>query len=544
MESNSVSATERSTACSAPTARAKPRPSAFAPRAPFPLQFVHIAGIDVVAFPALARCYMGVVPQFNTLDRACTVYENIHFHCLYFGFSRAEAKLRTSQLLEQFTLTERAGSYPAQLSGGLAQRVQIARAIAHRPKVLFLDEPSAGLDPQSRIAMWEAVAGLRKEGITVVLTTHYMEEADELCDRVAIIDHGRILVEDTPTALKSSVGAQKVYALDLSHPSYTAPLISQLQQMQGVRGVESTTGGIRILADNADGLLPEIVRVSNPYGLRDLTMTETSLETVFNPALQAVTSGSRLHANLGIRDRSGSSGRCSATQHVLQRWVILARLPPGLCSTRSPRPAPREVSLSHSRHHEPAAVPLRILLHHAPHERRRRTEPHRRHGRRQLLHRPAPRAHGRCHHVPPGIAAVARPLAQEFGITREIDDRVMCPLPVAAVAIEKIVFSALQSMVAAAIVFPLAYYVPATPVVAHVNSWLFLVLVLGPSLGLARLARSAWSSEPPSSLPRSASSSAPSSCPSRSLAVCTTPGRGWRKCPSCNTPFSSTPSST
>ncbi|MDP9050903.1 MAG: ATP-binding cassette domain-containing protein [Acidobacteriota bacterium] len=242
---------------------------------------VHIAGIDVVAAPALARCYMGVVPQFNTLDRACTIYENIHFHCLYFGFSRADAKQRTSQLLEQFHLTERATSYPAQLSGGLAQRVQIARAIAHRPKVLFLDEPSAGLDPQSRIAMWDAVRGLRNEGITVVLTTHYMEEADELCDRVAIIDHGKILVEDTPTALKGSVGAQKVYSLDLSHPDRTTTLVGQLQEMQGVRGVESTASGIRILADNADGLLPEIVRVSNPYGLRDLTMTETSLETVF-----------------------------------------------------------------------------------------------------------------------------------------------------------------------------------------------------------------------------------------------------------------------
>jgi ABC-2 type transport system ATP-binding protein len=242
---------------------------------------VYIAGIDVVASPALARCYMGIVPQFNTLDRACTIYENIHFHCLYFGFSRADARQRANQLLEQFHLTERANSYPSQLSGGLAQRVQIARAIAHRPKVLFLDEPSAGLDPQSRIAMWEAVRGLRHEGITVVLTTHYMEEADELCDRVAIIDHGKILVEDTPSALKGTVGAQKVYALDLSNHDSASSLVTQLQTMQGVRGVEPTPSGVRIFADNADGLLPEIVRVSNPYGLRDLTMTETSLETVF-----------------------------------------------------------------------------------------------------------------------------------------------------------------------------------------------------------------------------------------------------------------------
>jgi ABC-2 type transport system ATP-binding protein len=243
--------------------------------------WVRIAGLDVVQSPALARRSMGIVPQFNTLDRSCTIYENIHFHCLYFGLSHAEAKHRTNQLLEQFYLSERAGSYPSQLSGGLAQRVQIARAIAHRPKVLFLDEPSAGLDPQSRIAMWDAVRRLREEGITVVLTTHYMEEADALCDRVAIIDHGKILVEDTPAALKSSVGAQKVYALELSNHAGAAVLGEQLKQMQGVRGVESTANGILIFADNADGLLPDIVRASNPYGLRDLTITETSLETVF-----------------------------------------------------------------------------------------------------------------------------------------------------------------------------------------------------------------------------------------------------------------------
>jgi ABC-2 type transport system ATP-binding protein len=242
---------------------------------------VRLNGVDVVASPALARRSMGIVPQYNTLDRACTVYENIHFHCLYFGFSRAEAKQRTTQLLEQFHLSDRADSYPAQLSGGLAQRVQIARAISHRPKVLFLDEPSAGLDPQSRIAMWDAVRALREEGITVVLTTHYMEEADELCDRVAIVDHGKILVEDTPAALKNTVGAQKVYAVDLADTAGGPKLAEQIRQMYGVHEVEVTPAGLRIFASNADGLLPEIVRASNPFGLRDLTVTETTLETVF-----------------------------------------------------------------------------------------------------------------------------------------------------------------------------------------------------------------------------------------------------------------------
>ncbi len=270
---------------------------------------VRIAGIDVVKTPAIARRSIGVVPQYNTLDRACTISENIQFHCLYFGFSRTEAKHRTEQLLAQFHLSERAAAYPAQLSGGLAQRVQIARAIAHRPKVLFLDEPSAGLDPQSRIAMWDAVRGLRQEGITVVLTTHYMEEADELCDRVAIIDHGKILVEDTPAALKGSIGAQRIYDLDLRtpdlrnpdrnpnlrnpdlrspdlrspdhNPAHLSSLVQQLQKLPGVVSAEPNPKGIRIFAQCADGLLSDIVREADPYGLRDLTITETSLETVF-----------------------------------------------------------------------------------------------------------------------------------------------------------------------------------------------------------------------------------------------------------------------
>lgn len=242
---------------------------------------VRIAGVDVVASPALARRHIGVVPQYNTLDRACSIYENIYFHCLYFGFSRNDARQRTAQLLAQFHLSERSNAYPAQLSGGLAQRVQIARAIAHRPRVLFLDEPSAGLDPQSRIAMWQAVRGLREEGITVVLTTHYMEEADELCDRVAIIDHGRILVEDTPSALKGTVGAQKVYELDLRDQTGAKSLVSHLDALDGVASAEVIPAGVRILAHPAEGLLTEIVRLADPLGLRDLKITETSLETVF-----------------------------------------------------------------------------------------------------------------------------------------------------------------------------------------------------------------------------------------------------------------------
>jgi ABC-2 type transport system ATP-binding protein len=242
---------------------------------------VRIAGVDVVAHAAIARRSIGVVPQYNTLDRSCTVEENIQFHCLYFGMSRTEARVRTAQLLEQFRLTDRAKAYPQALSGGLAQRVQIARAIAHHPKVLFLDEPSAGLDPQSRIAMWEAVGALRAEGITVVLTTHYMEEADELCDRLAIIDHGKILVEDTPAALKASIGGEKIYDLRMREIERSPVLEAKLSAMAGITGVEPIEGGLRVLAKAQDGLLASVVAAASEFGLRDVTTAEPSLETVF-----------------------------------------------------------------------------------------------------------------------------------------------------------------------------------------------------------------------------------------------------------------------
>jgi len=242
---------------------------------------VRISGVDVVQHPAHARRHIGVVPQFNTLDRSLTVYENLYYHCRYFGFSHANAKARSLALLEQFLLTERRGVYPAQLSGGLAQRVQIARAIAHRPTVLFLDEPSAGLDPQSRRAMWSAVEDLRKEGITVLLTTHYMEEADSLSDRLAIIDHGRVLALGTPEQLKQTFGAQTIFDLKLKSRDGIDAAVTSLGTRPDVSGVEPTADGLRVIAAAQDGLLPELVQATSRFGLRDLTITEPSLETVF-----------------------------------------------------------------------------------------------------------------------------------------------------------------------------------------------------------------------------------------------------------------------
>src|ERR1700744_6153763 len=169
-----------------------------------------LAGIHVVAHPALAKQLIGIVSQQNTLDRQLTVWENLYFHGRLFGIPAPESRRISARLLEQFPLSRWAKASVFALSGGMAQRLMVARAIFHRPAVLFLDEPTAGLDPQGRLALWDLLEGLNAEGQTIMLTTHYMEEADKLCDRVAIMDHGRILALDTPTDLKRSVGADTI----------------------------------------------------------------------------------------------------------------------------------------------------------------------------------------------------------------------------------------------------------------------------------------------------------------------------------------------
>ena len=169
-----------------------------------------IGGVDLVARPALAKQLIGVVPQTNTLDRAMTVFENLEFHGRYFGMSAKHAKALATELLQRVRLIERSKAPVMAMSGGMAQRLMVARAIMHRPQVLFLDEPTAGLDPQSRIALWEILGDLHDDGQTILLTTHYMEEADEFCDRVAIMDHGKILALDTPGRVEGSIGAGRI----------------------------------------------------------------------------------------------------------------------------------------------------------------------------------------------------------------------------------------------------------------------------------------------------------------------------------------------
>lgn len=240
---------------------------------------VRIAGWDVTAEPIQVRRVIGVVTQYNTLDRSCTVADNIYFHCRYFGMGHRESRARTEELLEAFRLTVRAGAPPAWLSGGMVQRLQIARAVAHRPRVLFLDEPTTGLDPQSRLALWDQLDQLKRDGTTIFLTTHYMEEADRLCDRVAIIDHGRILVVGPPAELKRDCGAGTTVTLTLARRQ--AVPAERLRALEGVRAVEAIPDGYRIHTDGGQRSLAHIVPAAVAGEIRDVAVREPTLETVF-----------------------------------------------------------------------------------------------------------------------------------------------------------------------------------------------------------------------------------------------------------------------
>jgi ABC-2 type transport system ATP-binding protein len=164
-----------------------------------------VEGVDVVAHPARARRNFAVVPQRNNLDRSLTLRQNLLFHAGYHGLSGAERRRLADEALEWMGLTDRGGDRGDELSGGQAQRVMIARALMHRPDVLFLDEPATGLDPQARLFIHERVTELTQRGVTVVITTHDMDEAAKLCDRVGIVDHGTLLALDTPQGLMSKL---------------------------------------------------------------------------------------------------------------------------------------------------------------------------------------------------------------------------------------------------------------------------------------------------------------------------------------------------
>jgi daunorubicin resistance ABC transporter ATP-binding subunit len=240
-----------------------------------------ISGIDVVRHAARVKRIIGVVQQTNTLDRALTVSENLEYHGRFFGMSSHDAKQRSTELLERFALADRAGGMVFELSGGLAQRLMIARALVHRPAILFLDEPTSGIDPQTRVNLWDILRSLHAEGQTILLTTHYMEEADALCERVAVMDHGRILADGSPAELKRSIGADTVLTLVFNGDA--AVVADRAEHLNGVEKVEREGEKIRVFARESDGLLGTLIETGSQSGLSvlDASSLLPSLETVF-----------------------------------------------------------------------------------------------------------------------------------------------------------------------------------------------------------------------------------------------------------------------
>src|ERR1700723_1076108 len=243
-----------------------------------------VSGLDVVANPVGVKRRIGVVTQNNTLDMQLTVAENLEFRSRFFGLSLREAQRRAEQLLEVFGLADRRKAMSTDLSGGQAKRLLIARALVPRADVLFLDEPTAGLDPQTRANLWDILRVLHAQGQTILLTTHYMEEAEALCEQIAVVDHGEVLASGTVNELKEGTGAETVITVRYEDlvPEGLAERAG-LVDRPGVSKVEADGDSVRVFTREPEGVLGELVTAGAAAGLtvRDATQLKPSLETVF-----------------------------------------------------------------------------------------------------------------------------------------------------------------------------------------------------------------------------------------------------------------------
>ncbi len=242
-----------------------------------------IDGHDVRKDPDRARRRIGVIPQAMTSDGDLTVWENLSIYSKLYGIPAADREKSINELLELVDLTQWRDAPAKNLSGGMRRRLEIARGLVHRPKIFFLDEPTTGLDPVSRVAVWEMITSIKeKRNLTVLITTHYMDEADRLCDRIAIVDPGKLVALESPRNLKDSIpGSTVIEAQFLNAPPDWE---GSLRGLSGVNKVQPESNHMyRILTDDGSRTTTDLVETAVRKGvtLKSLTVQSTTLDDVF-----------------------------------------------------------------------------------------------------------------------------------------------------------------------------------------------------------------------------------------------------------------------
>jgi lipooligosaccharide transport system ATP-binding protein len=236
---------------------------------------LRVLGLDPLHDGPTIRGRLGVVPQLDTLDNELTVRENLIIYARYFGISRKDARARADELLEFVQLSERAKDKVEPLSGGMKRRLTIARSLVNDPEVLLLDEPTTGLDPQARHVLWDRLFRLKQQGVTLVLTTHYMDEAEQLCDRLVIMDRGRIAQEGSPADLIRRLSTREV--VEIRFPADLPQLEASAFNGQVAR-VESLADRILLYTDDGDAVVPVVHELLHP---QSVLVRRSSLEDVF-----------------------------------------------------------------------------------------------------------------------------------------------------------------------------------------------------------------------------------------------------------------------
>ena len=241
-----------------------------------------VAGYDLLREPKKVREQIGYVSQAGGADTACNAFENLLLQARLYGISKVQAQQKAKELVERFQMTEFAQREASTYSGGQKRRLELAIGIVHQPKLVFLDEPTTGLDPQSRAYFWGEIARLKKEGMTIFLTTHYLEEADNLCDRVAIIDHGIIVALDSPLQLKREIGGETI-AVDFLNEKDREQAKTLFGNLKAVQKIFPQDNKLHLVVQDGESLIAEVLRMLDKehISIQTIGLSRPSLDDVF-----------------------------------------------------------------------------------------------------------------------------------------------------------------------------------------------------------------------------------------------------------------------